>query len=1046
VQVNRTLRGFLVHDVALDETNLAPNTAAALTSSYTQAEPKPGAATPADTRSTYLVQSSFAQDAELAVRVARPGVPEMDGGSVLYKESSEADTAYRGWCEPNYVTLYRPISWTTTRDWVSVGVVTIPSTQKLVAVGADANAVSPANTSWIWDPATRDWTSSSVGASESYELAAIGILRRTERVIALFADSGGEGEVLYTDDAGTTWALLSEEDGAIDLTAAAAADRMQLVEDRYGAFLLILTDDATGDWWLYRSGDGGGSFQATDSGTAWGFNHSAVFMPDGRICVVYREFTSLDAKSILLEDAYDTIEGKTGTAIDGTNNVAFVEVVVDDDGIVYALLRTEASDILKVARSTDYATSWTVYTYPAIGYGAATTRANHRVRPRAAAFSGGELVLLFSPQQVATSPATDGSLVSVVLGGWSNVEPYAVAKPRTRATRPSFGGSLSGGVDDASVIFPSEILANQGWAASGGAETLLSGYHRFNTAAATSSAELTCTFVDDRYTVYFEALVAAGGGGGEQAVYQVSRQTGGDGWQVQVRMSTAGFLLYDNVAGAQVGSSVTTSMTEVMQFLLAYTEVDTVTLFYKRPSATLWTKGPQTAALSSALAGATEITHTVGVLQNSTTDVRFGMIAFGDHGISTGLVADTSGADRFTEALYQGKALGGRPYPVRDQGYAGRVLRLAATGGPSRLAESLTLEVDHEYPARHLLPQVHPSPASGWRSTSTAEQIFAWDVGADSRLLAGWAVALALVGANFRSAVLEARDNAAGAWTTVGSWDALLLNGSFVRSGEIVTPTSTTGHYVGAGQLVGGTAILDPAGTPKARRIRWNSGGSWTTAGAPLVLHLDGIDGTELTTGDLRIIAPAGVLVVHDRRVAARYWRVRIPASQSVAESYYELGQLVLGGVWAMGRQWSRGWSERDDPRAEVEEDDYGTLWVRRRRPRRRELTVSWQDGHDLSKLYASGDPPWLGTPTTPLVADQDVWWQLTGMLEAARGGELAAVALKEIPSTTGMVLDPRQFLYGTLAGSTVQWNDVQGDEGRSSVGRIESVTLVEQV
>lgn len=131
----------------------------------------------------------------------------------------------------------------------------------------------------------------------------------------------------------------------------------------------------------------------------------------------------------------------------------------------------------------------------------------------------------------------------------------------------------------------------------------------------------------------------------------------------------------------------------------------------------------------------------------------------------------------------------------------------------------------------------------------------------------------------------------------------------------------------------------------------------------------------------------------------------------------------------------------------DIEEDDYGTTWATQRRPTRQELTVSWQDGYDLSRVRRDPTVPYLsaGPASSPLVTDQDVWFQLSSMLRGAEAGALPAVALLEVPPANATVIDPSMFLYSRLTG-TLQRNNVQGDEGRSEVERYESITAVEIV
>jgi hypothetical protein len=1041
----RSLRGFLVHDERIDLAHIAPNNGTVTGSSYTQAGSKPGNPVPVDARGTWLVHASNGQDADLDVRVVRAGAPKIDGAGALYRESGEANESYRGWCEPNLITGYVPVEVTTTEDWLVADACTIPSSQKVVAVAADQDAVARESVStWTWDPATRTWGARiEPDSANTRTQCAIVCLSENERVI-VFQCTPASGSVFahYSDDAGATWAEYSNpmKAGTIDGTV----DRIRVVEDASGALLLLAADDATGNWWLYRSDDAGMTFVLSDSGAAWGSKHSMARLSDGRILVAYVENGTLDAKSIVLEDAFDTITGTTGTSIDGTTNLTNLEIVVDDDGIAYAVLRVAGSAKWMMARSTDNASTWTVYTHNPMGVGSAGTPADHVHQLWGLSPSGGELVALVSTTHV-TAPASDGSLLSLVLGGWASMEQGDATGLRTG--RFSFG-SDTGTAGDSSVYTAGETFANHGWVPTGTGETRTGGYHRFNTAAATGFATLTTAYPSGGIeTLLVEVRVVSGGSTTTDAAeVSHSRNDGANGRGIKIRSSTTQFAVWDSVAGTQIGATVTVDMTTLMQFLIVCATSTGVSVFYKRPSDSIWLLAAQKDPLSGGVTVSTNQVLVLGVGTASTTDMRVGLLAWGAHAMERGLVLDSFNVDK----LRWGKSLGARPYPVRDQG-AALVTRLAGSGGPGRLAEQISIPAAYDHGVRELLPQESPSPASRWRSTTTAsDQWIAWDLRQNTRLGQNWSLALALVGANFSQAILEVQADGAGAWTTIGTWSSVIGTGlRYQRTGDLIVPDTTGGSapaYWPSGWLAGGLVSLS-AGTA-LRRIRTNSAGGWGPDGSiKASLLLDGITGAEPANGTLSVAAPSGVLVVHERTLPFRYIRIRIPV-QNVAESYFELGQVLLGAVCAPGRQWSRGWSWLEDQQLDLEEDDRGTLWAgAQRRPRRRELTVSWQDGYDLTEIRSAIDPPYLSASpgSTPLVADQDVWWALSGMLLAAQGGALPVCALAEIPQSSGMVTDPSMFLPGRLTGR-FQVNNVQGREGRDEVYRAESLTVVELV
>lgn len=1044
----RSLRGFLVHDARIDLDHLQPNSGGALTSAYTEAGPHPGDPVAADELGTYLVQAHSGQDADLTISVRRPGIPKLDGASIAYAEYAAAAAEYRGWNEPNLVLGYVPVEVSAAEDWTVVDACTIPRTQKVVVVAADTDGtLTEQASSWTWSPAARTWsTRQELSADITYSVVAVVCLDRTERVIAYQGDpAAGTVRAFFSDDSGGTWEQYDRNAGVIAGGIDSAVTQIAVIQDRYGALLMVAVDAGTGDWWLYRSDDDGATFTETDSGAGALRSVSLARLYDGRILMAYRSVLGLDPSVIIIEDAFDTIDGKVGVALDGTNNADQVECVVDADGIAYAVWTVESSDVVRAARSVDNGVTWVQYTSSVIQKGWVASPTTHRTRIRALASSGGELVALVTTTHSATGPTTDGSLLSLQLGGWCSHE--ARASGALRTGRRSFGDESV--AYESSVFLPSETLLNQGWTETGTAETRLLGYHRFAPAAATSYAEASFTHFDGAATVLVEARLVSGGATGTlEAAIRHLRSDGANRTSVSIRLEAGAYEVWDDEAGAIIGSSVAAATSGLLQFLIAWDDLNTVAVYHRAVGDSVFTLGASKAALTQTAAATTTHVIRVGCQASTTSDVRVGLIAWGAHAMLVGLEDNSP----HSLATRWGKALGSRPYPVRDQGAStSRVTHLSARGGAARFAETVDLFTAYDYGVAEILPQESPSASVPWRSTSTAEQIIAWDLGADSRLGQSWALAACLLRANFREAVLEGRTAGGGAWVEIATWDAIVATSvSFSRSGELLVPDASgasADRYWGAGQLDGGHVILDPAGSPVARRIRRQSAGGWAPSGLALQpgLLLDGIVGSEPTSGDCHIVAPSGVLVVPSLVTPVRYLRLRIAASQVVPDSYYELGGLVLGSLIAT-RRWSRGWSVRETPTVRVEEDETGTLWVEQRGPNYRELTVSWQDGTDRKRLARGPHVPYLsaadGAPA--LAAADDVRGPLSAMLRDSLGGSLPVVALAHVPASTGMVLDRDLFLAGVLTGRP-QANNVQGVEGRDEVERYESITIREQ-
>ena len=68
----------------------------------------------------------------------------------------------------------------------------------------------------------------------------------------------------------------------------------------------------------------------------------------------------------------------------------------------------------------------------------------------------------------------------------------------------------------------------------------------------------------------------------------------------------------------------------------------------------------------------------------------------------------------------------------------------------------------------------------------------------------------------------------------------------------------------------------------------------------------------------------------------------------------------------------------------------------------------------------------------------------LWGLLEETDGGEVAVLGLNSIPSDDSTITDRRRFLFGTW-DSSVQFNQVTGDENIGEFGRIDPITITGQ-
>ncbi len=170
-------------------------------------------------------------------------------------------------------------------------------------------------------------------------------------------------------------------------------------------------------------------------------------------------------------------------------------------------------------------------------------------------------------------------------------------------------------------------------------------------------------------------------------------------------------------------------------------------------------------------------------------------------------------------------------------------------------------------------------------------------------------------------------------------------------------------------------------------------------------------------------------------------FRIEIPV-QSVAEAFFQIGAICLGGVFAFGKEPDRTEVRRFIPNVRTEITDAGTIYADERGPIAREETWSWTDGLNLYDIRHGPTSNYRAASgsTAKLVGDHDVTDQLVGAMVHTRSGEGLVCALRDIPETAITQTDRRDFLYGRLL-TPVQATGIGDDHERT-----DSATFQEEV
>ena len=413
------------------------------------------------------------------------------------------------------------------------------------------------------------------------------------------------------------------------------------------------------------------------------------------------------------------------------------------------------------------------------------------------------------------------------------------------------------------------------------------------------------------------------------------------------------------------------------------------------------------------------------------------------------------------------------PDQLNARDFSGRALtlaqglRLRAVGGPAATGDDWAIVPRFGHGVDAL---ASTSPTVTWRSSSTASaQIFIWETDttvANISPLMGPLGALYIGGANFRTATLEGR-NAGGGWVSIGTWDGSSGQAGlpWTRTGNIIVPgapNSSGVYWYPHATLDGARWMADTtnAASP-VRVIGYQSEGAWTNQPTKKArVKLDGqMGGIGASGSNGAFLATGGVLIWNNDPQYSAY-RLTIPV-QPVAETYYEMGVVILGHLAAFGRRYSWGRTLTSEPNVELRTGSNGRRTSQVLGPTRRAVEFGWSDAADQSAFtvnQTTATPDYfLGSSTgTPdaAAAKMDGPALIRGIVEHLEGPHTPVVYLAYVPraasGVTSMVVHPDLHLYGRIV-SEVSMETVQGKEwdGTGTSGemvRTSSVRLEEEL
>jgi len=1049
-------------------------------STLTQAGPKPGTPEPQqDTYATLTSSGTQSVNKALRLRCLSAGNAEPDGGTFGWRYNG--DTDWRGWDPPTTLSGWEAIEYSSSANrWGRAHAITLPNGKVVVASPyISGNDIRVA----VRSPSTYAWTQVTVTTTGLSEyVAPTLLLLPSGRILCFYLSYNATEawvEMSFSDDDGATWTLGQTNclRTRIDVSGTVTVKTMRAALLNGVIMLVVGIRDTSLTCYnvikQYASTDLGAHFDLLDTWTGSDRANMAAFpelvstgtqivfaylrqtIAAATDCVPY--YRRVGSAFALLSSADPTIATNSGNpmrwGVFGGGDVTDGDLSMwrDDDGTFYMVGRdvVDAGEPMScyTQRSQDDGVTWEMIgTGGAAGYGTAWWRGDD-----AAAYPvnlvgthcRGQAVVV---HQFEANPGTyDDSLCVAYLGGYTTVCLPSVASYTDSAQRASFERTW--------LPFDLPDATGATWTAGGTATATLANSSvnivdaALNTKTYTTAPTST---LEQGILVHAQAEVEAG-------TFFLDVQIGDAtpaSYRARVAVTPTAITVTDqNGGGTYTATTATTAGTTGVQVLVAMGQTgapadDGRLRVWWRSTASggetdrSWTLLGTTSTLKKAVATANEIQW--GALAAASTDVKVRLVQY-SYGAYTGITGTYLYGGQTNPDELLGRSFS--PYPVSvDDG-----VRVAMTRGPAMQADVWNIDTAYDYPVSAIFPETSPSPRQTWRSTGDATQVdivVEYDSTLDQEIPTLTPVlGLALINVNFKTFELAGYDKDTAAYVTIASGDTSFGQAGmlFVRQGDTVLPylgvSSTTSYYYTANILEDSHVKLSTSGQDAVtlvRRIRTNDSGAWnnsTTKRTRIVC--EDVVSTDPSGGlgqTCDILSRDVVVIIPGADKYTRF-RLRIPV-QPTAEDYFEIGSMVLGPVFRLGHQYSRGRVMGYEHDVSLNESKAGVRRPRRNQPQRRTKEFSWVEGVDVSAATGITPTPNYTLPytgaTVPDSAPADTPYTVAGAVEYLRGSLTPMVFLDSVAkgsNSDALVLVNRNvFLYGRWL-TNPRLENVLGDE-----------------
>ena len=742
------LSGLLVPDERVTFANLS-----ASLSSYTEGSPIVGQPAPVEETDLSLRSTGTNVDQhKIDVQTQTSGIPVRNGAGYVWRD--DGSSSWYGADHIGLVTGHEVLSV----SYVPRGGVAIARAGdgQVVAVSRP-RSLSDALHVMRFDAVADSWTSQSVTSVSGYtfgEGSSPGLCLAPDGRLFLFVQSNRtvnqyrNVDILVSEDQGDSWSVYAQR--VVDDNVTSVDDlRIRAAVTDAGVFLALGTTEASaqnvrtyaattpaGPYGLVTSDTG--AELAINAGNGDTDTHDCVALSDGSILLVTRHTDSANVDawvSVALPTVSTPVANGLQRSIESTDLTPDVpeydhdpaaSVWLGEDGDVYSMLTTSVTpgdhnaELLRC--SVDGGRSWILWHGDNISLRASST---DYLMDYGAVDLGGRMFL------VGTS---ESGLVTrcVYLGGHStqtmprgrNILGASYFSADSHVTYSKVTDIDSSQLEGA-LYLPTALPADGGWGKAGTAfEAVTNGLLELSGTVLLTYSQTDSSSSYEGIVAEIELKVSTLTSEDTGITLQLSNNSGASDatyvYEVSLKAGTGGFLLYDEVAGSQVGSTESHDMTELTILRIAIDKAGNAKTWYASQSQRRqWSDGPSTSSPLSDNSSAAPGSDTVfkwGKLDSSSQESTISHVGWcGWPDVCTRLSSDTPAAGYSNPDDV--RPLDFSPIPQ----YVRKGIELSATDGPTLQGERWTVGADHLYPVEMALSEVSPAPAMTYRSSSDSD-------------------------------------------------------------------------------------------------------------------------------------------------------------------------------------------------------------------------------------------------------------------------------------------------------------------------------------